>query len=180
LVLEGWSTVGNVIELRKRAAGRPFFRFLRETKDSDLIVIFGENSAAVLGLTLAMAALGVASLTGDGRWDAAGSLAIGSVLVAVAIFLAIEVKSLILGESADASVEAAARAAVEQGGAIEEVLRVITIQQGPREVMVAMKVRVKDDVPGAELVKAINAYEQRLHERCPEVKWSFIEPDSAD
>src|SRR4051794_13705239 len=88
LLLEGWSTVGNVLELRKRAAGRPFLRFLRETKDSDLVVIFGENSAAVLGLTLALASLGIASATGDGRWDAAGSLAIGAVLVAVAIFLA--------------------------------------------------------------------------------------------
>jgi len=180
LALEGWSTLGNVIELRKRAAGRPFFRFLRDTKDSDLIVVFGENSAAVLGLSLAMLALGAASLTGDGRWDAAGSLAIGSVLVAVAIFLAVEVKSLILGESADASVEAAARAAVLPGGAIEEVLRVITIQQGPREVMVALKVRVKEDVRAADLVDAINDYEIRLRARCPEVKWSFVEPDRTD
>jgi cation diffusion facilitator family transporter len=180
LLLEGWSTVGNVLELRKRAAGRPFLRFLRETKDSDLVVIFGENSAAVLGLTLALASLGIASATGDGRWDAAGSLAIGAVLVAVAIFLAKEVKSLIIGESADHDVEQAARAVLVESSGITEILRIITVQQGPGEVMVAMKVRCKDGLSGAELIDAINDYETRLHAKCPEVRWSFVEPDIAD
>jgi cation diffusion facilitator family transporter len=180
LALEGWSTIGNVLELRKRAAGRPFVRFLRETKDSDLVVVFGENSAAVLGLTLAMGSLGVASATGDGRWDAAGSLAIGAVLVAVAIFLAREVKSLIIGESADREVEQAARAVLAESTGIVEILRIITVQQGPGEVMVAMKVRCKDGLSGAELIEAINDYETRLHAKCPEVRWSFVEPDIAD
>ena len=180
LVLEGWSTIGNVVELRKRAAGRPFVRFLRETKDSDLVVVFGENSAAVLGLTLAMGSLAVASATGDGRWDAAGSLAIGAVLVAVAIFLAREVKSLIIGESADRDVEQAARAVLSDSPGIVEILRIITVQQGPGEVMVAMKVRCKDGLSGAELIDAINDYETRLHAKCPEVRWSFVEPDVAD
>src|SRR3954462_10378945 len=72
ILLEGWSCYGNVVAMNKRRGTTPFFRYLRETKDSDLIVVFGENSAAVLGLLLAGAALGIDKVTNDGRWDAAG------------------------------------------------------------------------------------------------------------
>jgi cation diffusion facilitator family transporter len=177
-LLEGWSTLSNIIEMKKRRGSTPFFRYLRETKDSDLVVIFGENSAAVIGLTLAMAALVASWLTRDGRWDAAGSLGIGVVLIGVAIFLAREVKSLLVGEAADPSIAAAAEELALQDPLIEEVLRVVTVQQGPGEVMVAMKLRMKDGMITQELVKAINDFEVRLSERCPEVKWSFIEPDN--
>ena len=74
-MLEGWSTLGNIKTMAKRRGQTPFFRYLRETKDSDLIVVFGENSAAVLGLVLALAAVGLSKVTNDGRWDAIGSLA---------------------------------------------------------------------------------------------------------
>src|SRR5215470_1038074 len=103
IALEGWSTLGNIKVMNQRRGKTGFLRYLRETKDSDLIVVFGENSAAVLGLTLAIAALALAWETGNGRWDAVGSLAIGVVLVGVATFLAREVKSLLVGEAAEPS-----------------------------------------------------------------------------
>src|SRR5678816_3015363 len=93
IALEGWSTLGNIKVMNQRRGATPFFRYLRDSKDSDLIVVFGENSAAVLGLLLAMIALVLAYETGDGRWDAVGSLAIGLVLVGVATFLAREAVS---------------------------------------------------------------------------------------
>lgn len=177
LLLEGWATLGNLKEMKARRGALPLFTYLRRTKDSDLIVLFGENSAAVLGLFFAIGALSLAALTGDARWDAVGSILIGVVLVGVAIFLAREVKSLLTGESADPAVAEAVQAVVGQHPDIEAVLRLITVQQGPGEVMVAMKVRVKPGLDTAQLVAAINRFEQALHDRAPEVRWCFVEPD---
>ena len=181
LVLEGWATYGNIVELHKRRKGTPFFRFLRQTKDSDLVVVFGENSAAVLGLVLALAALLLSKYTHDGRWDGAGSLAVGVVLVFVAVFLAREIKSLLVGESADPAIEAAVQRIAADDPHIERVLRMLSIQQGPGEVVVAMKVAMKPGLAtGGELCAAINAFEEKLAAELPEVKWSFVEPDLAD
>ena len=181
LVLEGWSTIGNVRAINKRRGpDKGFVRYLRDTKDSDLIVVFGENSAAVLGLVFAIGALVLAHQTGDGRWDGAGSLAIGLVLVGVATFLAGEVKSLLVGESADASLAKVVDELVEVDPNVEKALRVLTLQQGPGEIVVAMKLKMRSGMQTDELVEAINQFERDLKKRIPEVRWSFIEPDNAD
>lgn len=178
--LEGWSLYGNVVEINKRRKGVPFFQYLRETKDSDLIVVLGENSAAVLGLLFALAALGLAKTTGDGRWDGIGSLAIGLVLVGVASFLAREVKSLLVGEAADASLIKTLDDLAAADPNVERVLNCLTLQQGPGEIMVAMKLQMKAGISGEQQVDAINAFERELKAKLPEVRWSFIEPDNAD
>jgi len=181
LVLEGWSCWSNVRELNARRGEVGFYRYLRETKDSDLVVVFGENSAAVVGLLCAMVAIGLARETGDGRWDAAGSLAIGAVLVGVALFLAVEIMSLLLGEAADPVTEAAVREVAAADPDVEEVLRVMTVQQGPGEVVVAMKLKFRPGLrTGGELCAVINGIEERIEARCPEVKWTFMEPDVTD
>lgn len=177
LLLEGGATLSNIRELNKRRGDVPFFKYLRDTKDSDLIVIFGENSAATLGLVFAMSTLTVAWLTGEARWDGVGSLLVGIVLVGVAVFLAIEVKSLLVGESADDGIEASVKAAADKSGRVTKVLRVITIQQGPGEVMVAMKLRMKAGLTGDEIVTAINDVEKHLKADRSEVRWIFAEPD---
>ena len=180
LALEGWSTLGNIKVMNQRRGKTPFFQYMRETKDSDLIVIFGENSAAVLGLVLASAFIIVAKITDDGRWDAAGSIAIGVVLVGVATFLAKEVKSLLIGEQADPVVIAAAEKLVEDDPNVEKLIRIMSIQQGPGEIIVAMKLKFRDGLETKQLVDAINSFEVALEQRVPEVKWSFIEPDDRD
>jgi cation diffusion facilitator family transporter len=177
LVLEGFATYGNVKELNHRRAGKPFFQYLRDTKDSDLVVVFGENAAAVLGLALAMIALFIAAQTGDGRWDGIGSFAIGLVLVGVAIFLAVEVKSLLLGEAADVEIEKAVHALVAEHKDIEQVLRLVTVQQGPGEVMVMMKLAFPAGMVIDETCREINEFEAKLRALRPEVRWCFIEPD---
>ncbi len=177
LALEGWATWGNVKEMKKRRGAQPLVRYLKETKDSDLVVVFGENSAAVVGLGVAIAALLLAWQTGDPRWDAAGSLGIGVVLVAVAVFLAVEVKSLLIGERADPGVEAALREVVTGVTQVEAVLSVITVQQGPGEVLVAAKLRFKAGLSALAVAEVINAIERALRERAPEVRWCFVEPD---
>lgn len=177
LVIEGWATGKNIVEMNRRRRGKPFFRYLKDSKDSDLVVVFGENAAACLGLVLALLALVLASVTGDPRWDAIGTLAIGVVLIGVAIFLAIEVKSLLVGESADPEISAAAAATATEDPQITKVLRLITMQQGPGEVLVAMKLGFAAGMTFEQVAGTINAFENRLRGRCPEVKWCFVEPD---
>jgi len=178
IAIEGWATISNVRELRKRAGTTPFFRFLRQTKDSDLVVIFGENGAATLGLVLALIAVVIAKQTGDGRWDAVGSLAIGVVLILVALFLAVEVKALLVGESADPAVEAVVREVAAADPNIVGVVRLMSIQQGPGQVMVAMKLKMKTGLAtGGELCAVINSLEERISARLPDVVWIFVEPD---
>ena len=179
LLLEGWSLYGNVKAINIRRGARGLWRYLRETKDSDLILVFGENSAAVLGLGLAAGALVLAHETGDGRWDGIGSLAIGAVLVGVATLLAREVKSLLVGESADTLVEAAVAEVAKDDPHVERVLALLTLQQGPGEIVVAMKLAFRADMTTQQIVDAINAFERRLKARVPEIRWSFIEPDDA-
>ncbi|MBX3231280.1 MAG: cation transporter [Labilithrix sp.] len=176
--LEGSATLSNVKELKKRAKGKRFFKYLRDTTDSDLVVVFGENSAAVLGLGFAMIALALASTTNDGRWDGIGSIAIGLVLVGVAVFLAIEVSSLLLGEAAPAEITEAAHAVAKKLPQLERVLNVVTMQQGPGEVLVHVKMAFIPSLTIEEACSVINEYEAALRRERPEIRWVFVEPDT--
>lgn len=179
--IEMWALIGVIAEANKRRGATPFWRYLRESKDSDVVVIFGEDLAAVLGLAFALIAVALAAVTGNPMWDAAGTLVIGVVLIAVAIFLAVEVKSLLVGESADPAIEAAARELAAADPHIESVVRILTVQQGPGQVLAAMKIRFKPGLAtGGQLCEVINQFEAALEKKVPEVKWTFIEPDVAD
>ena len=177
LALEGASTWGNIKELNARRGPVPFFRFLRDTKDSDLIVVFGENAAATVGLVVALFALLMSVITGDTHWDGIGSAGVGVVLIGVAIFLAIEVKGLLVGEAADPAIEAAVRGVADGAPGVRSVLRVLTIQQGPGEVMVAMKVELSSNLDTDGVYDTINNFEKLVRARLPEVRWLFVEPD---
>jgi len=177
IALEGWSTLGNIKEMNKRRGDTPFFRYLKDSKDSDLIVVFGENSAAVLGLVFASIAILMAAKTDDGRWDAVGSLAIGCVLVGVAIFLAREIKALLVGEAADPKLAVIVEDIAHQQPQVERVVQLLSVQQGPGEVLVALKLKFKSGIDVDMLVDAINAFERDLRGKFPEAKWCFIEPD---
>ena len=175
LALEGWSWWGNIKELQERAKGAAFFRYLSDTKDSDLVVVFGENAAATLGLFFALLATVAAWQTGDGRYDAAGGIAIGVVLIGVAIFLAREVQSLLVGEAADPEITIAAEQIAIDHPKIRRLVKVMTMQQGPGEVIVACKIELEPtmDVPG--VYRTVAEFERALAQRCPEVRWCFTE-----
>jgi cation diffusion facilitator family transporter len=177
IILESYATYGNIVEMNKRRGEKSFWRFIRETKDSDLVVIFGENSAAVLGLIIALLALLAAYYTGDGRFDGIGSLAIGIVLILVAIFLTIEVKSLLIGESADPSISKAAYEIAEGHPHIVSIINAITVQQGPGEVVACIKIKCQKQLTGPEISALINDFEGKIRKKCPEVKWLYVEPD---
>jgi cation diffusion facilitator family transporter len=180
LVVECWAMAGAIKAIKERKGNRGFMKYLRETKDSDLVVIFGEDAAAVLGLALALIAVVVAWVTNNVMWDAIGTLCIGTVLIGVAIFLAVEVKSLLVGEAADPELVKAIGEVAGEDANIVKVLRTLAVQQGPGEIMVALKLQMKSGLSGTELVDAINKFEVRLQEKHPEIKWSFVEPDHTD
>lgn len=177
LALEGYATVSNVKELNARRGKSPFFQFLRDTTDSDLVVVFAENAAAVLGLGFAIAALALAATTGDGRWDGIGGIAIGVVLLGVAGFLAVEVSSLLLGEAAAPEIADATRAAAKEHREFERVLNVVTMQHAPRQVLVHIKIACTGGTSVEDLCRAINEFEASLRRARPEVRWVFVEPD---
>jgi divalent metal cation (Fe/Co/Zn/Cd) transporter len=143
-------------------------------------VIFGENSAAAGGLLLALVCLAMTLVTGDLHWDGVGSLGVGVLLVCVAVFLSIEIKSLLLGEGADPAIKAAIHDVAGAHADVERVFNIITLQQGPGEVMVAVKLKLRSGLDTERVCRAINEVEVRLRERRPEVRWSFIEPDLTD
>lgn len=177
IALEGYALFSNVVEMNKRKGNSGFFQYLRETKDSDLVVIFGENAAAVLGLCFALVFMLGSYYTGDGRYDAIGSLLIGLVLIGVAIFLSVEVKSLLIGESADPHIEKTAQQIAIDHPNIKELINCITVQQGPGEVMACVKIKCEPHLSALDLSRLINEFEQHLRESCPEVKWLYVEPD---
>jgi cation diffusion facilitator family transporter len=180
IIVEAWAMAGAIKAINERRGNRSFMKYLRETKDSDLVVIFGEDAAACLGLGLALIAVVIAWITNNVMYDALGTVCIGVVLIGVAIFLAVEVKSLLVGEAADPELVKAIGDVAAGDPCIVKVLRTLAVQQGPGEIMVALKLEMKAGLTGAELVDAINKFEVRLQEKHPEIKWSFVEPDHTD
>jgi cation diffusion facilitator family transporter len=165
-------------EVAKVQAGRSLWRWFRESRQSELVVILGEDLAALLGLALALGAILATIATGNPLWDAVGSMAIGAVLVVVAVGIAVEIKALLIGQSADPEVEAQIRRVLEKSTDIDQVYRLITLQLGA-SLMVAVKARIRAQT-AAELVRAINRAEKSLRAQFPEIQWLFFEPDVAD
>jgi cation diffusion facilitator family transporter len=165
-------------EVAKVRAGRGLWRWFRESRQSELLVILGEDLAALLGLALALAAILIAIFTGEPKWDALGSIAIGAVLIVVAAGIAIEIKGLLIGQSADPRTEAQLREFLQGREEVEEIYKIITMQLGT-SLMVAIKAKMRG-TSAAELVAAINRAEAALRAEFPEIQWLFFEPDIAD
>jgi cation diffusion facilitator family transporter len=179
IALEAASMRGCLAEVNKLRGDRSLWRWLLESRSSEPIVVFGEDLAALLGLGVALGFVSLAWLTGDARLDAYGSLAIGALLVNISIFVAIRVKSLLIGRSADPGVVAAIEAEITGDHAIAQVFNVITIQVGS-QVMVAAKLRLHEGLALSEACERINRLEERLKARIPEIGWCFMEPDVTD
>lgn len=177
LILEGWSTVSNIGEINRRRGRQQFYRYLVDTKDADLIVVFGENLAATLGLLVGLLAVLLTTFTENLAYDALGSIIIGLLLVAVAVFIAREVKSLIVGESADPLLAEIVGDVVKGEPNITEILNLVTLQQGPGQVVLHLKIAFKSDISITEACNIINRIEADIKKVRPEVRWCFVEPD---
>jgi len=179
IIAEGISMWGCLREVNKVRGGRSLWRWFRDSRQSELIVIFGEDLAALLGLVLALAAVLLTMITGNPVFDALGTLAIGVLLVVVAVLVAVEVKALLIGQSVEPALKASIEAFLDARPEVSRVFNLVTLQLGS-EVMLAVKAQMSPGLDGRDLVGAINAVERDLKARFPEVRWSFFEPDVAD
>lgn len=179
IVLESGSLLGALREIRKLRRGRPFGYWLKHTRNAELVVVLGEDIAALLGLALAFGFLSIAAMTGDTRWDAAGSIVIGAVLIIVAVFVAVRVRTLLIGKSAEPELERSIRDLINRDPAIDELLNTITLQMGPK-VLLAAKVKMRPGLSIEDAVAHINELEAEIKRLHPEVGWSFVEPDVTD
>ena len=177
IVLESFSMWGCMREVNKVRGDRSWYQWFRESRQAELVVIFGEDLAALCGLTLAFFAVLLTMVTGNPLYDALGSMAIGVLLVVVAFFVSVEVKAMLVGQSAEAPVREAIHAYIGMALTVEEVLNVITLHFGD-DVMVAVKARFKESGSVGALAAEINALEEALKQEFPQVKWVFFEPDT--
>jgi len=178
LVAESVSLRACLQEVKKARGQRSLTTWLRETRQSELVVILGEDVAALIGLALALAAVLVAIFTGEPTWDALGSIAIGVVLIVVAIGIAVQIKGLLIGRSADPEVVARMREFLERREEIDHLYRMLTLQLGT-SLMVAVKARMKG-ASALQLVEDINRCEAAMRAEFPEIQWLFFEPDVMD
>jgi divalent metal cation (Fe/Co/Zn/Cd) transporter len=142
MLLEGGSLFGAIREIGKVKGDRPFREWLKHTRNSELVVVLGEDIGAQLGLLLALAFLGLALYTGNPVYDAMGSICIGVVLLIISAFVGWRVRSLLVGRSADPEIQEAIEAILLENPDIEKVLNTITIQFGP-DTMLAVKIKMK-------------------------------------
>jgi cation diffusion facilitator family transporter len=179
ILLEGGSLLGCLREIRKVRGDRPFREWLKHTRNSELVVVLGEDIGAQLGLILALGFLITAWITGDPVYDAMGSICIGVILLVISVFIALRVRSLLVGRSADPEIQEAIDAIIPGQDGIDFVFNTITIQFGP-DTMLAAKIKMHDGMSIEAAVASINALERELKARIPKLKWCFIEPDVAD
>lgn len=179
IFLEAGSLFGCLREIRKVRAGRPFREWLKHTRNSELVVVLGEDIGAQLGLILALVFLLIAMFTGDPMYDALGSMCIGVVLIVISVFVALRVRSLLVGKSADPEIQEAIDAIICEQDGIERVFNTITIQFGP-DTMLAAKVQLVPSLSLDDAIANINALERKLKQRIPKLTWCFVEPDISD
>ena len=165
-----------LIEVNKARGSRSLWQWFRESRQAELVVIFGEDLAALLGLVFALAAVLMAVATGNPIWDAVGTIAIGALLIVVAVFVAIEVKAMLIGQSVDPARQQQIRDFLGSRPEISQVISLITLQLG-NEVMVSVQARMREEHQLAGAIEQINAVERAMKQAFPEVRWSFFEPD---
>ncbi len=177
IVLESLSFRTAIVETNKIKGKATFPQFVRRAKSPELPVILLEDLAALLGLVFALVGVGLSLITGNQYWDVVGTTAIGFLLVAVAIILALETKSLLLGEAASVEAQRKISAALERTPGIERIIHMKTLHLGPEELLVAVKAGVDRDADAARVAESIDAAERAIREAEPTAQVIYIEPD---
>jgi cation diffusion facilitator family transporter len=177
IVMEVFSFRTAIIESNHVRGRLSWVQFVRTAKAPELPVVLLEDLAALLGLVFALIGVGMSLLTGNAYWDVGGTAAIGVLLVVVAVILAMETKSLLLGEGASPSAIARIRAALEAEPDIERVIHMKTLHLGPEELLVAAKIGVRRTDSAADVAAAIDGAERRVREAEPIARLVYLEPD---
>jgi cation diffusion facilitator family transporter len=177
VVLEGWSFRTAVREADHARGRRSLPAFVRAVRQPELPVILLEDFGALIGLVFAIFGVTMAVVTDDGRWDGIGALAIGLLLLIIAIFLAFEMSANLVGESALPEQVEAIRAALESTEGVERVIHLRTLHVGPDELLVAAKIAIMHNDTGAEIAADINTAEAAIRAAVPSARYIFLEPD---
>ncbi|MFD7342425.1 cation diffusion facilitator family transporter [Streptomyces violascens] len=177
IVAEGFSFRTAIKESNVTRGGLSWKEFIRRAKAPELPVVLLEDFGALVGLVLALLGVGLALGTGDGVWDGIGTLCIGVLLILIALILAAETKSLLLGESAGADEVAKIKAAIVDGDTVTSVIHMRTLHLGPEELLVAAKIAVRHDDTAQEVATAINEAESRIRAAVPIARVIYLEPD---
>jgi cation diffusion facilitator family transporter len=177
IAMEGYSFRTAIVESNRIRGRVGWVQFVRRARAPELPVVLLEDFAALIGLALALLGVGMTLLTNNGYWDVVGTAGIGLLLVLVAIVLAVETKSLLLGESAVDEQEALIEAALADSDGIGEILNMRTLHVGPEELLIAVKIAVTDTESAADVARAINSAEVRIRAAVPGARYVFIEPD---
>lgn len=177
IVLESVALRTAVRESNRSRGKASWVQFVRRSKSPELPVILLEDAGALIGLVFALAGVGLTLVTGNGVWDGLGTAAIGVLLTAIAIVLAAEVKSLLIGESASAEQVRLIREAIVASRDVPAVIHMRTMHLGPEELLVAAKVAVDLRDDAREVAQAINDAEERIRRAVPIARLIYLEPD---
>jgi len=179
IAAESVSLWGCLREVNKDRGRQGLWRWFRTSRQSELLVVFAEDIAALGGLTLALVFISLSVVTGNPAWDAAGSICIGVLLVLVAVLVGVQVKELLIGQSVEARVLERMRAHLASHDEVETVYNMLTQQLGS-DVMVAVKAKMRPAASAQALIESINRVEKGFRAAFPQVQWLFFEPDLAD
>lgn len=166
-----------ISEIREQHPGKSLRWFFKETRSPELLVIFGEDIAALIGLGVAGLFLGIAAITGNPMWDAIGSIVVGTLLMIVAIFLFIETKALLIGQGVDPQVRRDLREFLVKIEEVEHTYECVTLQMG-RECVLMLRVRMLERDDAQKMLADINRVEREIHEKFPQFTTIFLEPDN--
>jgi cation diffusion facilitator family transporter len=177
ILLEGFSFRTAIKESNTTRGRQGWISYIRTARAPELPVVLLEDFAALIGLVMALVCVALAVVTGNGVWDGVGSLGIGVLLAAVAVVLAIETKSMLIGESAVRDVENTIVAELESVDQVERVIHLRTLHVGPEELLVAAKIAVTHDDTAADVARGIDAAERRIRAAVPMARHIYLEPD---
>jgi cation diffusion facilitator family transporter len=177
IALESWSFRTAYREANRSRGRHSVFSYIRRARQPELPVVLLEDAGALLGLVFALIGVTMAVLTKDGRWDGLGAMAVGLLLVVIAVFLSFEMSSLLVGESALPEEEAAVRAALTATPGVSRVIHLRTLHTGPDELLVGAKIAVTAQDSGAVIAATIDHAEAQIRAAIPTARWIYLEPD---
>jgi cation diffusion facilitator family transporter len=177
MVLEGYSFRTAMREANKSRGRRSLPRYVKDARQPELPVVLLEDFGALIGLSFAMVGVVASTLTGNGVWDGIGSTAIGMLLLVIAVFLATEMASMLIGEGAIPEEQELIRQALEDTPDVDRVIHLKTFHMGPDDLLVAAKIAVDKADSAGLIARAINAAEQRVRDVVPSATYIYLEPD---